>query len=259
MQKDRNGRIFGIPRSRRLSWDLLYFNRAVPQCGHDRRIDLSALSAARSAAAVRISWPALFLKAYALLAKDVPELRQTWYRWPFAHMYQHPSSVGVLTVQREHKGEPWLFWGRIPRPEELSLVEIQAHIDEMVTKPVSRRFRRELRLAQLPTLMRRFIWGWNIHVVKAARAERLGTFFLSTLSGQGAEIQIPPSVHTGCLTYGPLNENGITRVTLAYDHRVMDGSLVARCLAGLESIFLQTLCDEVLNSKLPAGNIAAAA
>ncbi len=255
----KDGRIFGIPRSRRLSWDLLYFNRSVPQCGHDRRMNLTDLAAARTAAPTRISWPALFLKAYGLLAKEFPELRQTWYRWPWAHLYQHPSSVAALTVQRQHRGEPWLFWGRINQPEELPLMQIQSCIDAFSEQTVSQQFRRELRLAQLPTLLRRLFWGWNIHVAKANRAERLGTFFLSTLAGQGAEIQIPPAIHTGCLTYGPVDDNGVARVTLAYDHRVMDGSLVAACLMRLESILLQTLTHELLNLPSPGGNIAVAA
>ena len=114
MPDQQDGRSFSIPRDRRLTWDLLWFNRSVPQCGHDCVFDLTALAEARAACQVRISWPALFLKAYGLVAEEFPELRQTWYRWPWAHLYQHPQSVGILTIQREHKGRPWLFWGRFP-------------------------------------------------------------------------------------------------------------------------------------------------
>lgn len=194
-----------------------------------------------------------------LLSAEFPELRQTWYRWPWAHLYQHPVSVGALAVQRCHKDEPWLFWGKVPEPERRSLTEIQQAIDVFQTEAVSRLYRNEIRLAQLPTLLRRLIWGWNIHVGKAQRARRLGTFFLSTLAGQGAEIQIPPAIHTTCLTYGPLNEKGITRVTLAYDHRVMDGALVAACLARLESILIETLPHEVLKQSNANTNIRTSA
>lgn len=255
----RDGKVFPVPACRRLTWDLLYFNRAVPQCGHDRQFDLSGLAAARSEAAIRISWPALFLKAYGLLAAEFPALRQTWYRWPIAHIYQHSSSVGILTVQRELAGTPWLFWGRIPTPESRSLVEIQALIDDFQSSSVKKAFRKELQLARLPTILRRLIWGWNIHVSKRKRARRLGTFFLSTLSGLGAEIQIPPAIHTGCLTYGPLTDRGTTRVTLAYDHRVMDGVYVAECLARLECILSETLKREVLQPATTNTNITIAA
>ena len=89
------------------------------------------------------------------------------------------------------------------------------------------------------------IWWWNLNVATVSRAKRLGTFFLSTLAGRGAEIQLPPSIHTGCLTFGPLDESGIARVTLAYDHRVMDGALVAAILRRLEESLNGALLQEL--------------
>lgn len=245
MSAHRNGRRFAIPRSRRLSWDLLYFNRHVPLCGHDRRMDLSRVAAARQACPTRISWPALFLKAYAQVAQAVPELRQTWYRWPWAHLYQHPSSVGVLTVQRHVGSEPWLFWGHVPQPELQSLPEIQSRIDELRDGPVRDMFRPQRQLARLPMVFRRMVWWWNLNVATHGRAQRIGTFFLSTLAGRGAEIQVPPAVHTGCLTFGPLDAALCSRVTLAYDHRVMDGALVADVLLKLEHVLNHALVDEL--------------
>lgn len=246
MNTNRDGRIFGIPRSRRLTWDLLHFHRAVPLCGHDRFCNLRAVAEARAASPVRVSWPAIFLKAYAIVAQETPELRQTWYRWPWAHLYQHPRSIGVLTVQRVFQDEPWLFWARIPAPEETPLTEIQATIDRYTTEPVPDLFRKELQLASLPTVLRRFVWGWNVHAAKSKRAKRLGTFFLSTLASRGVEIPIPPSIHTGCLTYGVMNDQFDCKVTIAYDHRVMDGSLVADILRNLECVLLETVRSELL-------------
>ncbi len=209
-------------------------------------MNLKPVADARMNSAVRISWPAVFMKAYAVVASQVPELRQTWYRWPMAHLYQHPCSVGILTVQREYKGAAWLFWGRIKQPENQPLCEIQAIIDQFTGGPPRREFRNEIRLAGLPTILRRMIWAWNIHVAKRLRAERLGTFFLSTLASKGVEIQVPPSIQTGCLTYGPLNDSGECRVTLAYDHRVMDGALAADCLRLLNVTLLETVRLELL-------------
>jgi pyruvate/2-oxoglutarate dehydrogenase complex dihydrolipoamide acyltransferase (E2) component len=65
------------------------------------------------------------------------------------------------------------------------------------------------------------------------------------LSGQGVEIQLPPSVQTGCLTYGPLDQHHISRVTLAYDHRIMDGTVVARVLNRLELVLNESLVAEL--------------
>lgn len=245
MTQHRNGRRFKVPASRRLSWDLLAFHHNMPLCSHDRRMNLQIVADARKACPLRISWPALFLKAYGLTALEFPELRQTWYRWPWAHIYQHPSSVATLTVQRHLDGEPWLFWGHVRSPETLPLTEIQKSIDGFRHEDPDTIFAKQRQLARLPTLIRRLIWWWNLHVETKKRATRVGTFFLSTLAGLGAEIQLPPSVQTGCLTYGPLDENGVARVTLAYDHRLMDGALVAGILDQLEKTLNQTMAAEL--------------
>ncbi|GAB5443552.1 MAG: hypothetical protein Fues2KO_39010 [Fuerstiella sp.] len=253
------GRQFAIPRSRRLTWDLLHFNRRVPLCGHDRLMLLSELNDVRRRSSQRISWPALFLKAYGLLAAEVPELRQTWYRWPFAHLYEHPCSIASIAVQRSINDEPWLFWGQIREPEHKSLIEIQQSLDELTTADPYRLFYKQIQLSSLPTIVRRLVWGWNLGIAKAGRARRIGTFFLSTLSGRGVEIQTPPSVQTGCLTYGPLSDKGLCRVTLAYDHRVMDGAIIADCLNRMEVILSETLRSELLNMSTTLGDTAAVA
>lgn len=245
MSDQKDGRRFAVPASRRLTWDLLRFHREIPLCAHDRLMNLSSVMQARGECVQRISWPALFIKAYALVAKEIPELRQTWYSWPWAHIYQHSGSVATLTVQREHNGEPWLFWGLIRSPENLSLQEIQLQIDQFRNEPIQSVFEKQWRLAHLPTFLRRCVWWWNLKIETRKRAKRLGTFFVSTLSGLGAEIQLPPSVQTGCLTYGPLDDHNVARVTLAYDHRIMDGALVARILQRLEGTLNETLTAEL--------------
>ena len=239
------GRRIRIPASRRLSWDLLWFNRVVPQCGHDRRCDLREVAMARAVCPVRISWSAIFVRTFGLVAEEIPELRQTWYRWPWAHLYQHPESVASITVHRSWREEAWLFWGQIRRPEKRSLREIQVALDRFRDGPVKKVFRRQLQFVRLPTLLRRAVWWWNLNLATSRRATRVGTFFLSTLSGRGVEIQVPPSVHTCCLTFGPLSEDGECRVTLAYDHRVMDGVLVADVLLSLDSMLKTRIVSEL--------------
>ncbi len=229
-----HGKRMRIPRSRRLTWDLLHFNRQIPLCAHDRKMDLSVVASSRQRCTVRISWPALFVKAYAQVAAEIPELRQTWYRWPWSHLYQHHSSTSAMTVHRVVRDQPWLFWGLIAEPEHLSLKQLQQQIDNFRDGPAKTVFRQQWQLSGLPTMLRRLVWWWNLNMATAGRARRIGTFFLSTLSGRGVEIQLPPSVHTGCLTYGPLDAANCCRVTLAYDHRIMDGVLIADALQKLE-------------------------
>lgn len=247
---NRDGRSFGIPASRRLTWDLLWFHRSVPLCPHERLMDLSAVATARDECPVRISWPALFLKAFSIVAKDFPEYRQIWYRWPWAHIYQHPSSVATLTVARELDGVPWLFWGQVPQPDQVALDEIQFCIRHFQNSDAAKTFGEWMQFASLPTILRRVIWWWNLNVEKRSRAKRVGTFFLSTLAGKGVDIPLPPSIHSACLSYGALDENGGCRVVLAYDHRLMDGSRVADSLIALERILNSQMVAELQALKM---------
>ena len=50
---------------------------------------------------------------------------------------------------------------------------------------------------------------------------------------------------TSGFTYGPVDASGNTRVTITYDHRLMDGHHVAEVLAGLEEILNNAILAEV--------------
>ena len=243
-------RRFLVPRSRRLTCDVLHFHRQVPLCPHHRLFHLGPLELVRKSVPTRISWPVLFLKAYGLLAREVPVFRQTWMSFPWPHIYQHETSVGMLAVQREHQGESWLFWGRFVAPEETSLLDLQKQLDAYQTAPVQQMFKQFLRLSSVPNPFRRFLWWIHMQLHGPLRARRVGTFFLSTLSSLGAEIVMPPSFQTGVVTYGPIDSHGHSRVTLAYDHRLMDGQLVANSLVRLQAILTGVLAEE-LQAMLP--------
>lgn len=240
-----NRRRFLIPRSRRLTCDVLHFHRQVPLCPHHRMYLLGPLEGIRKACPFRISWPVLFLKAYALLAKQTPVFRQTWMSFPWPTIYQHDTSVGMLAIQREYQGEPWLFWGRFPSPENTPLPQLQQQLDRYQQQPVEQVFKRFLQLSAIPNPLRRFIWWCHMQLHGPTRSRRVGTFFLSTLASRGVEIDCPPSFQTGVLSYGPIDPEGHSRVTLAYDHRLMDGLLVADSLLRMEQILHGVLAEEL--------------
>ena len=73
----------------------------------------------------------------------------------------------------------------------------------------------------------------------------MGTFFLTTLSAKGVEIPHPPPFQTGNLSYGPLDDDGNCRVTLAYDHRLTDGLQIAECLQEFEAAFGGPIASEL--------------
>lgn len=234
-----------IPRSRNLPIDVLHFSRQVPSCAHDRIIDVSRLAELRDECPQRISWSLLFLKAYAMVAQQNAVLRQTWMKWPWPHIYQHPTNVAMLVTRREFRGAPWLFWARLQAADAQSLEELQQRLNRYQQEPPEKAFRRQYLVSGLPTPLRRLLWWLTLNVSGEKRAARSGTFYLSTIAGTGAEIQHPPAFLTSGITYGPLDENGRTRVTLTYDHRLMDGACVGRFLAELDDALNGPIAQEL--------------
>lgn len=238
-------RRIAIPPSRATVCDILRYDRYVPSFAHDRICNVAPLLNARRSCADRISWPAIFMKAYAIMANDFPRLQQTWMNWPLPHLYQHSEHVGTLVVRREFEDDEWLFWAQLRDLDSRSLSEIQADIDRFQNESVETIYRRQLWMARLPAIARRICWWLTFQVSGNKKCKRLGTFFLTTISGRGAEIQNPPSMLTSGFTYGPLSEAGDTRVTITYDHRLLDGHHVADMLAKLESVLNTQLLAEL--------------
>jgi hypothetical protein len=253
MQRDRRGvepgterpRRMRLPRSRRLTIDVLHYREKVPTCAHDRICDFRHVAEARARCPLRISWSVIFIKAFAIVAARYPVLRQTYLRWPWPHIYQHSTSVAMMATHRDFRDEPWLFWSRFSSPESRSLLDLQRKLDGYLARPVDRVFRWQFLLSGLPTLFRRLLWSWTLTVGGPARAYRAGTFFLTTIAGQGAEIRHPPAFLTANLSYGPIDERGRSRVTIAYDHRLMDGRLVANVLAEIEAALSGPIAAEL--------------
>jgi len=220
---------------RRFMRDLLRFAAAVPSIPVQRRMNLGAVAAARAAAPERPGWPAVFLKGYALVCRDVPALRRAFVRLPWPHLVEYPASVAAVAVERDYSGEPAVFFGRIKDPAAAPLHELHAQVRGFAARPLRevRAFREVLHLAALPAVLRRAaIWlGLNL---PRLRSHHFGTFGLSTYSSLGAESLHPISPVTSTLTYGPIDRDGRVDVRVIYDHRVLDGATVARALARLE-------------------------
>ena len=47
----------------------------------------------------------IFLKGYALLSQETPELRRAYVKLPWPQLYEYPVSVASIAHEREHDGE----------------------------------------------------------------------------------------------------------------------------------------------------------
>jgi hypothetical protein len=230
---------------RTLVCDVAHFARRMPMFPVERTFDLADVAARREAGRPRIAWSVLFLKAYAIVAARHAALRRAYVAWPWPHFVEWPASIGMLAVNRHVDGVDRLCFAGFNCPDERSLVEMNGHLRWYQTKPMERAFAKQLQFSRLPTLVRRLVWWWNLSVVGAKRAARLGTFSMSSLAGQGCLNRGHPTVLTTSLTYGPLDEGGRVVVTLLADHRVLDGVAATAALDELESVLQNEICREL--------------
>ena len=224
------------------------FSRNIPRITVQRRMNLDPVVQARKGLDPRPSWTAIFLKGYALLSQETPDLRRAYVKLPWPHLYEYPSSIASLAYEREHGGERVVLLDRIKRPESRSLDQLARKIRASQSRPVMqvKEFRRALGMARAPGPIRRFLMWLGLNIGRQ-RPNYFGTFQLSVYSGLGAESLNPLTPLTTLLNYGRIDEHGSVDVRVHYDHRVMDGANVARALERLEVIMNTEVVDELRN------------
>ncbi|MRG56787.1 hypothetical protein GF108_14510 [Phyllobacterium sp. SYP-B3895] len=240
------GRALKLSAPRRLVNDLMRFSIAVPRVTVQRQMNLGPLLRARMSQSAKPSWTVLFLKGYALLSQETPDLRRAYVKLPWPQLYEYPVSVASIAHERDYNGEQAVLLSRIKDPEHRSIPELDASIRDVRSRPVFevKEFRRALKIARLPGLIRwPMMWlGLNIG---RQRPNYFGTFQLSVYSGLGAESLNPLTPLTTIFNYGLIGEDGSVTVRIHYDHRVMDGANVARALERFEAILNGAVADEV--------------
>lgn len=237
--------------------DVAMLARSLPLFPVDRVLRLDAVAAARMATGRRIGWAALFLKAYALVAREMPPLR-SWLAGSLApRLATSSESVAVLAVNRAEPDGERLLFARLPRPDALPLPLLQDAIDRFTTWPVDRVFRRQLQLETVPGWLRRTILRCNMRSASPKRPTRIGTYSLSTLAGFSATNRFHPTICTSSLSYGPLEPDGRCVATVIADHRLLDGACVARALARLEEVLEGDILRELTSLAATPGEAAA--
>ena len=240
------GRALKLSAPRRLVCDLMRVSIGVPRVTVQRQMNLGPLLRARMAQRARPSWTAIFVKAYALLARETPELRRAYVKLPWPHLYEYPVSIASIAHEREHDGERAVLLSRIKAPERSTIIELDASIRNARSRAVweVRDFRLALKFARAPAPIRWLLMWLGLNIARQ-RANYFGTFQLSVYSGLGAESLNPLTPLTTFLNYGPIGEDGSVKVRIHYDHRVMDGANVARALERLKSILNSAVAREV--------------
>jgi hypothetical protein len=235
-----------LSRPRRVIIDLMHFAAAVPTIPVQRRMNLGPVAAARRRCADRPPWAAIFAKAFALVAADVPGLRRAYCKFPSPHLYEYPASVASVAIEGDYHGEQAVFFLTVKNPAARPVADIGRLIRAAAAGPATDRrgFRNAMRIAGLPRPLRRLLWWVGLNVGRQ-RANRFGTFGVTAYPALGAESLHPLSPLTATLTYGPIGPDGHADVRLVYDHRVLDGATVARALVRMERVINSQVVAEL--------------
>jgi hypothetical protein len=186
-------------------------------------------------------------KAFALAARNHPEMRQAFFSFPWGHLGEYESQIASVIVNRRVGSEEVIFLAPLVAPENQSLQALDAHLRRYREDPVDsiRAFRDLLLTYCLPRPIRRFLWWLALHVLPRRRIRHFGTFGVTTMSPFGARTLEVPSLWTAFLHYGVLTETAEIPVGLSFDHRVVDGATVGYTLLEMEQALHHDIVAEL--------------
>jgi len=239
---------------RRMVADLSWASLRVPRCIMTARLHLPRALAARGAlAAPRPPWTAIFAKGFALLAEENPVLRQFHATLPRPRLLRLDHAIGCVMVERQHRNEPSLTLARFVQPHAMTLTELAAILHQAKTAPPesSKSFHRMLRFSRLPWPLRRLMLRVGL-TFAAPLARYAGSFAISSVGAQGAQILDSVSILPVLITYGPMDAEGGVDVCFIFDHRVMDGADGAMALHGIQEMIEGPVTDELNALARPA-------
>jgi hypothetical protein len=226
---------------------MLRFARRVPSIPVQRRLKVGSVAAARQACSRRPGWVPIFARAFSLVALETPALRRAYMSFPYPHLYEHPESVAAVAVNRSIDGEEGVLFAHLRAPERKTLLHLDLDVKYAKVCPLwdLSSFRMALRICRLWGPLRRVAWWCGLNLSGPSRAKRMGTFGISAYGSLGADSLHPLSPLTTLLNYGPL-EAGALNVRLVYDHRVLDGAVIARSLGRLEEVLNDVMVPELV-------------
>jgi len=211
-----------------------------------RPLSIRSLSEARAQAAQRPGWAAIFVKAFALVAKEEPILRTLYVKWPWPAFYELPRSVAMVAVARVEDGQDWVLPEKVTAPDEMTLAAVDAAIRHAKEAPIEQvaAFRRILRTTSLPLPLRRLFWAIGLNFGRQ-RANYFGSFGVTSVAAYGAGQLHAISPGPFVLSYGVEKSDQTIDVVLRWDHRITDAAPMARALNRLEQVLNGEIAAEL--------------
>jgi hypothetical protein len=243
------GKRIALSNGRRLIDDVTEIAKTIPAAGITGDFALAEVDRLRRLTRPKLSWNVIYLKAYAKVAQQTPELNQIHVRFPWPHLYQHHSIVCMMTINRHLDGEDRLFFARFNNPHNDSLAVLQEKYDFFRQAPINeiRQFRHQIRFANAPWFVRRIAWWLMFALWPAKRASHVGTIGMSFSGYRGVYGNQHLGPLTSILGIDPFPRQGKARLVLTFDHRVLDGIPAANVLQQIHQLVMGEVYREMLD------------
>lgn len=240
------GQVKNISLPRRLIVDLMRASMDVPFVSLSRPLNIRPLLEARAGAMAPAGWSAMFVKAFALVARDEPVLRTVYAKWPWPSLYELPKSVALIAIARVEDGEECVMPQRIAAPEAMALAAVDAEIRRAKTAPIDQvpMFRKIMRATRLPLPLRRLSWAVGLNFGRQ-RGNWFGSFAVSSVAAYGGGELHPITPGPFVVSYGVVAPDQTIHVVIRWDHRVTDAAPIARVLTRLEQVLNTEIAAEL--------------
>jgi hypothetical protein len=240
------GTVRKISLPRRFIADLMHASMRVPFVSLSRTIDIAQLIAARSQVPQRPGWAAIFVKAFARVARDEPVLRTLYVKLPWPHFFELPRSIGMVAVARVEDGHDCILPEKIPEPDERPLMDIDAQIRRARDAPLMEipAFRKIMMATRLPLPLRRLSWLVGLNVGRMF-ANNFGSFGVTSVAAYGPGELHALSPGPFLLSYGVVRPDRCIDVIIRWDHRIADAAFIAGILTRLEQVLNTEISAEL--------------
>jgi hypothetical protein len=231
---------------RRLIADLMHASSGVPFVSLSRALDLRTLIEARAGVPRPPGWAAIFVKAFALLAREQPILRTLYAKWPRPGFYELPKSVAMIAIARIEDGEDCVLPQRIGAPDTLPLAQVDALIRHAKEAPIHEvpMFRKIMLATRLPWPLRRLTWRIGLNFGRQ-RGNYFGSFVVTSVAAYGGGQLHALSPGPFILSYGVVEPGQTIDVVIRWDHRITDAALIAKTLTRLEQVLNTEIAAEL--------------
>src|SRR5579872_4207331 len=208
-------------------FDLMHASMRVPFISLSRPFDIGPLVAARTKATSPPGWAAMFVKAFAIVAKDEPVLRTLYVTLPWPHFFELPRSIAMVAVARVEDGEECILPEKVPAPETRTLSDIDAQIQHARKAPLEDipSFRKILMASRLPLPLRRFSWWLGLNVGRMS-ANNFGSFGVTSVAAYGPGRLVALSPSPFLISYDVVGPDRRIAVVFRWDHRVTDAAVI---------------------------------